>query len=78
MKNLLQMWEKERHEALKSLDEGMIKSFYKKYDYSYTNDEELWIAIHKARIYDKNMPLNKQKESIKWLKDRVISVDVMG
>lgn len=69
----IDLFVKERDEALLSLDYNTIIAYAKKWGAklpSYNNNETFWGGVHKARTALVSLPMPARIESKKWLSER--------
>lgn len=64
----LQEFIQERNEALLSMNEKKIKDYMLKWSGRVpTNIEVFWLAVHKARVMCKGLPMVERAASLRWL-----------
>lgn len=71
------MGEKERNEALFSLDEDKIKAYFKKYDISIPKNEIVfWGGVYKSIYNIKDAPEEFKYKAWEWLTEHGVSTAI--
>ncbi len=70
----LDIFIRERNEALLSLDAEKIKTYMRKYDCPIPTQETLfWASVHKARTAVTTFSDEERQKSVDWLTERKLS-----